>query len=222
MSARWQDVLHDALQDEALWDQGVEAARNACVAGAPLAAAAITAAAYYDNPLTGVRALVRAYTQLGPLALETAAWRAALVPQCDPELDLPSFTPGFGFSHEAAAARVREAVRDLHALTNGPRLGFWLQHATSLEALAGALNGAGLCALTFLDLQVPLEEAERRYLLLRIEPALAAAQRARQAGLAHVPFFEHGYDYQGAWPSGNLPEPCSDRELATLKQAVGL
>jgi hypothetical protein len=122
----------------------------------------------------------------------------------------------------AAETALHQLACEMHAILPGARLGFWLEHVRELRAVAGPLNVAGLCALTFLDADVDADEAERRYLLLRLAPALAAAQRARRAGLARFPFFEDGYEYQGAWPSERIPEPCSDAELAALKREVGI
>jgi hypothetical protein len=225
MTRSWERTLEAALAAPALWDEGVEAARNACVAGAPLAAAAITAAAYYDNPLTGGRAMLAARARFAPLPLQIDAWLAALVPAAQPDAadagDAP-FVPGFGFVGTRAEAAVVATAGELYAITHGARLGFWRAHACAIRAVAGPLNLAGLCALLFLDAEVASDEAERRYLLLRLEPALAAAQRAQRAGLERFPFFENAYEYDGAWPSAPAPEPCSDQELAALKREVGI
>src|SRR3954467_10792363 len=87
------EQLRLGLSNPGTFDEGVEAARNACVAGAPLAAAAITAAAWYDNPFTGPPAL-RAWRQrLGPLPLTLEAWLDALVPSIAAETDGACFSP---------------------------------------------------------------------------------------------------------------------------------
>lgn len=225
MTTDWRSVLEARIDSAALWDEGVEAARNACVAGAPLAAAAITAAAYYDNPLTGGRALLAAFERFAALPLQLGAWQAALAtrPRTDPSAaGEPDPAPGFGFVAPAAEAAVLALAQELCTLTRGARLGFFCEHSSAIRAAAGPLNLSGLCALVFVDASLTAEEAERRYLLLRLGPALAAAQRSRRAGLARFPFFADGYHYDGAWPTERIPEPCSDEELAQLKREVGI
>ncbi|HMA91428.1 MAG TPA: hypothetical protein VKP30_02035, partial [Polyangiaceae bacterium] len=49
--------LRRDLTKAILYDEGIEAARNACAGGASIASAAITAAAFYDSPLDGIHAL---------------------------------------------------------------------------------------------------------------------------------------------------------------------
>jgi hypothetical protein len=218
VSARWEQCLEAALAADVLWDEGVEAARNACVAGAPLAAAAISAAAWYDNPLCGGRALLAAYTRFAGLPNQLDAWRAALVAD-----DTGSGgVPGFGFVSADAAAHVLASAQKLRALLPRGRLEHMLEWHSALSAQTGALNVAGLCALVFLDAGLDVDAAERRFLLLRLAPALAAAQRAKRAGLAGFPFFESSYRYEGAWPQQVALEPCSEAKLSQLKQAVGL
>jgi hypothetical protein len=215
-------ILEQAVHDPVLWDEGVEAARNACVAGAPLAAAAITAAAWYDNPLTGGRALLAAFACFEALSPRLDAWLAALAPTRHPETGDPAFVAGFGFVSERAAALVLQVGARLHEASGGPKLGFFLAEQRVIAQRAGALNLTGLCALVFADAGFDADQAERHYLLLRLAPALAAAQRARRAGLAQFPFFEHDYTYEGRWPSTEATEPCSEARLLQLKRAVGL
>lgn len=215
-------ALAVALSSPSLWDEGVEAARNACVARAPLASAAIAAAAFYDNPLTGVRALRRLMRCLSGVSVDGDAWLAVLRPAPHPETDDTDFVPGFGYVSEQRGAAVFDACRVLHRAVGGERLGFYLRSAHVLRPTAGRLNATGMCGLAFLDAGLSEDEAELRFLMLRLEPALAAAQRARRTGLSNFPFFEDGYAYEGAWPSPNVSEPCSDGELAALKKAVGI
>lgn len=222
MTSPWFLLLEQAVHEEVLWDEGVEAARNACVAGAPLAAAAITAAAWYDNPLTGSRALLSALARLEALPAKLDAWLAALAPAQHPETGDPEFVPGFGFVGERAAAHVQQLAARLHQVSAGERLGFYLAQQPALTRRAGALNFTGLCALAFADAGFDADQAERTYLLLRLAPALVAAQRARRAGLASFPFFENDYTYEGGWPTTEATEPCSEGRLEALKKAVGL
>lgn len=218
MSTRWEQTLEAALAADVLWDEGVEAARNACVAGAPLAAAAITAAAWYDNPLCGGRALLGAYARFAALSDQLEAWRSALVAD-----DVGSGgVPGFGFVSADAAAHVLASAQALRTLLPRGRLELFLEFQSALLAQTGPLNVAGLCALVFLDAGLDEDAAERRFLLLRLAPALAAAQRAKRAGLAGFPFFEQGYHYDGAWPAQPALDACSETRLAQLKLAVGL
>lgn len=222
MTSSWYGLLEQAAHDAVLWDEGVEAARNACVAGAPLAAAAITAAAWYDNPLTGGRALLVARERFSSLSPQLETWLRALAPLPHPETGDPEFVAGFGFVGERAAVRTRELAARLHEITAGPRLGFYLTHQVAITRRAGPLNFTGLCALVFADACIDEDQAERSYLLLRLSPALAAAQRARRAGLPAFPFFEKEYEYEGSWPTSEATEPCSEARLSLLKKAVGL
>lgn len=221
MNPDWQRVLEARIDSPELWDAGVEAARNACVAGAPLAAAAITAAAYYDNPLTGARAMVPALERFASWPLSLEAWRTALASKYDGPHDEVA-APGFGFVGPAAEAALLALAQELSAITQSVRLAFYCEHSAAIREVAGPLNLAGLCALLFADAQIGADEAERRFLLLRLGPALAAAQRARRAGLSSFPFFEDGYHYDGAWPTERIPEPCSAQEFERLKREVGI
>lgn len=215
-------LLERAVHEEVLWDEGVEAARNACVAGAPLAAAAITAAAWYDNPLTGGRALLVALARFAALSSNLDAWLEALSPAPHGETGDPEFVAGFGFVGERAAARVQQLAAQLHQAGTGSKLGFYLTQQSAITRRAGALNFTGLCALAFADAGFDADQAERSYLLLRLAPALVAAQGARRAGLASFPFFEKDYTYEGGWPTTEATEPCSAGRLVELKKAVGL
>jgi hypothetical protein len=218
----WFTLLEQAIHEEVLWDEGVEAARNACVAGAPLAAAAITAAAWYDNPLTGGRALLAALARFQVLPARLDAWLTALCPAPHQDTGEADFVAGFGFVEAPAATRVRQLGAHVHEVSRGPKLGFFLDQQAAIVARTGPLNFTGLCALAFVDAGFDADEAERRYLLLRLAPALVAAQRAQRAGLAQFPFFEDGYSYEGGWPSSVATEPCSEGRLSALKRAVGL
>jgi hypothetical protein len=218
----WESVLEVELSAAALWDEGVEAARNACVAGAPLASAAIAAAAFYDSPLVGGRAMLAAMARFTDLALDLPAWLEALRPGLEPESGETGFVPGFGYANAAREAAVLSAGEALRAHVPAGRLAFCLEQRRALREHAGPLNVAGLCALLFLDAGLDAQEAELRFLLLRLRPALEAAQRAKRAGLTGFPFFEDGYAYEGRWPETRITEPCSDEELEQLKKAVGL
>lgn len=213
------DLAHE-LSAQALFDEGVEAARNACVAGASIAAAAITAAAWYDNPLTGVPALLGCMARIEPLPFDVARWIDALRPGPHPETGDPDFTPGFGFVAKPAADAVRAACTRLAAARGGPpprpRSAFFLEHARAIQAAVGSLNQAGLAALLFVDHGVEKAEAERTFLVWRLETAIAQAQRARSAGLASFPFFGDRYAYEGSRP----PERTLD--LAALRLELGL
>jgi hypothetical protein len=220
MNAPWQARLAVELGARVLWDEGVEAARNACVAGASIAAAAISAAAYYDNPLTGIGALRACMSRLEALPLELPVWRAALGPRAYPELSAGEFSPGFGFVTPAQAEAVLEACRRLSAdepPRSAPRRSFWLEHNGQLSALTGPLNPAGLTALCFLDHGRDIEHAERLFLSWRTDTAVAEAQRARRAGLAAFPFLSDGFVYEGEWPA-----PPRPRDRAALLERLGL
>lgn len=213
-------ALRRELADPELFDEGVEAARNACVAGASIASAAITAAAFYDNPLTGLGALRACMRRLESTPPELGALRAALAP--GPPQDAPDapFTPGFGFVSSAHASLLLAAARRLL----GPPVGhaampigsFLLSVYEQVAPLTGPLNHAGLAALVFLDGRVSLEQAERWYLLARVEIAITEAQKTRRAGLAAFPFLSEHYVYEGPRP------PVRTFDVDDLRRRVGL
>jgi hypothetical protein len=211
------EALAIELASERLQDEGIEAARNACVAGASIAAAAITAAAYYDNPLTGIVALAACMVQLGDVPLDAESW-ARRCARC-PTAELP-FAPGFGYvtldraaAVADAAARLLERARPERAL---PRLGFWLEQRQTLSAALGPLNAAGLAALVFLDREVPSLTAQRWFMARRIEVAMAEAELARAGGLGDFPFFSERHHYEGRTPS------LRTLDLVRLMREVGL
>jgi len=212
--------LMSELAHEALHDEGVEAARNACVAGAPLASAAITASAWYDNPLTGAPALRECLRRLNGLSRGAAAFAAAFVPATHPETSDPGWAPGFGFVTELQAATLLAAAERLRVSVEackGPgMLGFFLAHAHDIMATSGPLNAAGLTALVFADHAASSDAAERAFLLARLDVALDQAARARAAGLAQFPFFAKEYIFEGTSP------PVRRFDLETLMQRVGL
>jgi hypothetical protein len=208
------------LASRALHDEGVEAARNACVGGASIASAAIAAAAWYDNPLTGAPAVLRCMARLAPLPLDIDRWIAAARPERHPDTSDPDFTPGFGFVSSAQAEVIARACARLVAARRGawgaPRGAFFLEHRRAIEAEAGPLNHAGLAALLFLDEGIRADEAERTFLVCRIETATSEAQRARSNGLGAFPFFADSYRYEGHRP----PERTLD--LSALRVRLGL
>jgi hypothetical protein len=197
------------LQRQELFDPGVEAARNACAAGASLASAAITAAAYYDNPLTGSGALVACLRRLGELSGDdlpggSTAALARFIEAFERIRVDEQPQPGFGHVTRAQALAVSELARELAAACDCPsgarRLLFFLEHAEPLFEALGALNPAGLAALVFHDHGVAEDEAEALYLMCRIEAAVREARAARAAGLSRFPFSAYRYVYEGARP----------------------
>jgi hypothetical protein len=196
-----------------LCDEGIEAARNACVAGASLAAAAVTAAAYYDNPLTGAPALRACMRCLGALRFELSVWQSELAPRAAAGAGEPAFTPGFGFvlpgGEIAAIAALRRLLEREPAATS-PYRRFWVEHHRQLRKQAGALNATGLAALTFLDHGLDVDAAEQHFLLAKIAVALREAQAARQVGVAAIPFGGVRYVYEGPLPA---PKPRDRRAL---------
>lgn len=214
MSCECRALLASELAGEALFDQGVEAARNACVAGATLAAAAITASAWYDNPLTGTRALLDCMAKLDEAPLSLEAWQRAFAPGVHPETHDECFSPGFGFVSEEQADCLLRAARRLAGCPRAERLRFYVAHCSELGL--GALNAAGLTGLVFSDHAVSLDDAEREFLLCRVDVAMQQAARARSNGLARFPFFSEAYVYEGS-----SPEPRS-RSLSAAMRRVGL
>lgn len=220
MNAAGSDALLDALGRElardSSFDEGIEAARNACVAGASVAAAAITAAAYYDSPVTGIRALAENMRRLASLPLEAGAWLAAFRP--DPRSEL-EFAPGFGYIGEARARAVVEAAQRLTQVGSGAAhrtLQCWLDCRLRLEPVLGPLNVVGLAALAFTDAAVEVSVAERQFLSWRIATAMEEAALARERGLAAFPFFTSGYRYEGSSP------PVKSFDRPRLMREIGL
>lgn len=217
MTRRWAHQLAREFSREDLFDEGVEAARNACVAGASIAAAAITAAAFYAGPLLGLPALRGCMKRIRRLPLDEEAWARALRPSPHPDTLDEAFVPGFGYVGPPQAIAVLDACR--RWAESGPgrhHSRFFLRHRQALCAVAGPLNQVGLAALAFVDRGVSLDRAERWFLLWRLRPALAEAQRARRLGVKTYPFLSKQYHYEGARP------PVRSFNLARLMQQLGL
>jgi len=207
----------ELLAGELFVDEGIEAARNACVAGASLAAALSTAAAYYDNPFTGAPALRACMLRFGGLPLTLEAWlsEAARLAE-DDRADVP-FVPGFGFLLPARASVVLSECRRLIARgAAGLRCRFVLEHHLALARAAGPLNATGVAALFFLDHGADIDVAERRFLLLRSELALMEAEKARRTGLHVFPFLSERHVYEGHTP------PAVPLDVPALMQRLGL
>ncbi|MGH8610082.1 MAG: hypothetical protein ACREX9_22535 [Gammaproteobacteria bacterium] len=108
-------------------------------------------------------------------------------------------------------------MSELHAGRESPRrIGFFLENRRAICEVSGPLNQAGLAALTFADHGLGAEEAERSFLLYRLGPALAEAQKARRGGVQAFPFFSDRYVYDGTWP------PARKLDLAQLMREVGI
>lgn len=199
----WKRALRRELAGEPFFDEGVEAARNACVAGASIASAAITAAAYYDNPLTGIGALRACMERLAHAPFELVGFREALAGAPHPGAPESGFAPGFGFVAGARAEAVAAAGLRLvkhRSDGSGRLLRFFLGSRPMIEASLGPLNPAGLAALVFVDHGVEIERAERWFLSWRIDAAVAEAQKARRGGLGNFPFLSERYVYEGSRP----------------------
>src|SRR5512137_1994732 len=96
-------LLRRELASSLLFDEGIEAARNACVAGASIAAAAMVAAAYSDSPVVGIPALRLCMGSLQSTALDVAAWCIAFRQRDGSETPDFAFAPGFGLVTEQQA-----------------------------------------------------------------------------------------------------------------------
>ena len=216
------EALAHTLGQSVLFDEGVEATRNACVAGAPIAAAVVTAAAYYSNPLTGVPALLSCMERLRCSETRTASWLEAFAKSPHPSTGDPDYAPGFGFMRADQQRAIAEAAGRMLSELPGPRLALYVASRGILEAQLGPLNQAGLCAFVFVDQGLSADAAERTFVLLRMEPALVEAQRARLSGLKNFPFFTDTYRYEGPWPAPRSEADESDLDLRTLAQEVGL
>jgi hypothetical protein len=217
----WRHSLAALLARPSLHDEGVEAARNACVAGASIASAAITAAAWYDNPLTGISALRESMVRLSSLRapFKVDHWVSVMGRTSHRETGDPDFSPGFGFVTDAQARLVFAVARRYASKTREnelPYTTFFVSNWSEIVAATGPLNATGLAALLFLDHAVAIDDAERCFLLWRLEPAIIAAQRARESGLAGFPFFTEQYVYEGSMPKR---QPL---DMDALMKEVGL
>ena len=203
-----------------LYDEGIEAARNACVGGASIASAAMTAAAYCDNPFTGLPALRECLFRLESIPLSLESWRTKLAPPLPVVAHESDSPPGFGLVDPAQANFIGRACARLRnrccCPSRSARSTFFLEHEAALRHDLGCLNSTGLAALVFADHGVLSEEAERLYLAWKLEPAIREAQRARVAGLARFPFMSEQFDYEGSLPE--MPR----FDLAELMRQVGL
>lgn len=220
MNCDCQRQLVRELSHPSLFDEGIEAARNACVAGASIASALITAAAWYDNPLTGAPAVRECVERLGRAELDRAAVVAALGSTTHRATDEQAHGPGFGFiSAERSACVIMAAERLAKNPCDARRacaLTFYVRHRADLEPVLGPLNQAGLCALTYADHGIDGDQAERAFMLARLEVATIEAQKTRRRGLRSFPFFSEEYAYEGARPA---PRPL---ELQRWLSEVGL
>jgi hypothetical protein len=220
MKDEWRRLLASALASDVLFDEGVEAARNACVAGASIASAVIVAAAWYDNPLTGLPALRACMKRLSDLRLDVGEWQKALCRGTHPETGDGDFSPGFGFVNPLQAQAILDACRHLVAaqgnLQSCAFSAFFWENQERISAVSGPLNQAGLAALMFVDHRTDPEEAERSFLLWRIDTAVAAAERARRRGVPAFPFFTEQYVYEGSRPAAKT------LDMQALLRQVGL
>lgn len=197
--------LRQALANEVLHDEGIEAARNACAAGASIAAAAIVAAAYYDSPLVGIPALRRLMQELARIPRELHVWLSAFRRETGTTSSPSNFAPGFGYVNEEQAAFVIDACRRCLGRRTQARdasvCAFFLENHQSLTPFTGALNRVGLMAIVCTDLGTSLEDAERYFMTWRVECAILEAQKARARGLNQFPFLSEYHHYEGTWPS---------------------
>jgi len=212
--------LRRELRGEILFDQGVEVARNACVAGAPVAAAAIGIAAYSGSPLVGLAALRECMGRLERSSLRVASWIDAFrfVEQASTSTRL--FAPGFGYIRPKGAARVRRACRlvavEQLRFGRGRLSEFYSNHHAELTEQCGPLNAVGLMALVFLELGLSRNRAERFMLVWQVERAVIEAQRVQGIGAARYPFLSEAYCYEGSWPAPN------DRPVDDYPRRIGL
>lgn len=196
--------LRHELTQPVLFDEGIEAARNACAGGASIASAAITAAAFYDSPLVGIRALRECMDLLQLLPLEIDAWLDTFHLRQDPTTRETIFAPGFGYVDPQQAAFLVSACRRHSSRRSGQlkaaRCSFYLKHKERLLGTCGPLNRIGLMALVSSDHGVTVEDAERNFLLWQLDSAIREAQRARREGLGKFPFLSEYHQYEGIWP----------------------
>lgn len=207
-----------------VFEQALEIARNACVAGASIAAAAIGVAAFCDSPLVGVPALRVCMARLAHLELTAEAWRRAFRRGCTGIERQSEPAPGFGYVNAACAANVRAACRRIltaQQRRSGGRLTrFFLAQHTRIDRTCGALNPIGLMALVFVDEGVVPARAERHFLYWHIRRALVEAQRSSVIGTGRFPLLSELQQYEGTWPEPHQ-QPTRDyrREIGLTGSA---
>lgn len=206
------------MANPTLFDEGVEAARNACVAGASISSAAITIAAYCDNPLTGIPALRELLGRLKRLEFDTPHWLDELSTATEGSETSPMSFPGFGYVNRAQSDEIYRTCQTLavHDSATAPYCQFYLRHRATLESRLGALNSTGLAALAFAAHGIEEDDAERLFLLWKTEPALVAAQRARRDGMSLFPFHSKALHYEGPMPAKRT------FDFSSLARQVGL
>src|SRR5512145_432452 len=206
--------LRRDLTKAILYDEGIEAARNACAGGASIASAAITAAAFYDSPLVGIHALRECMDALRSLPFDLEAWLREFRCRHDPTLGV-RFAPGFGYVAQEQAAFLVSVCERHFARRPGQaevtRCSFFLDHQAVLASSCGPLNRVGLMALVSLDHAIGIEDAERHFMLWQLDSAIREAQRARKQGLAGFPFLSEYHQYEGPWP--NEPQEAEGEYL---------
>jgi hypothetical protein len=212
--------LRLALAHQQLFDEGIEAARNACVGGASIAAAATVAAAYCDSPLVGAPALRDCMQRLDAMPMVVEDWVAAF--RCHPQAGTgkPIYAAGFGYASADQAALLRRICRRLlhqqQRTGSGARSVFYLQHHSLLTEHCGPLNRVGLMALVFVDQGCTLDDAERHFTVWNIERAIVEAQKTRRAGLSQFPFLSEIHRYEGPWPD------CASASTNDYLRMIGL
>ncbi len=209
--------MAERLAEPRLFDEIVEVARNACAGGASVVAAAIGCAAYLDNPLTGLPALRACMQRARALAPEDGDWLTRLAQPLRLPEEEARYLPGFGFVERRQADRIRRCAWSL--VEACPERSWLLRRVLGSESARealGPLNLTGLSALVLAAHGVQTRSAERLFLWWRMEPALAAAQEAREVGLSSVPFLADQMQYVGPRPA---LEPLSFDDLA---RKVGL
>lgn len=196
--------LRREMTQPMLFDEGIEAARNACAGGASIASAAITAAAFYDSPLVGIRALRECMELLQSLPFQLDAWLDTFRSRQDPTTRETTFAPGFGYVAPRQAAFLVSVCRRHFSQRSGQlkatRCSFYLDHQEPILGTCGPLNRIGLVALVSSDLGIAVEDAERHFLLWQLDSAIREAQRARREGLSKFPFLSEYHQYEGTWP----------------------
>jgi hypothetical protein len=197
--------LERELSHEILFDDGIEAARNACVAGASIAAAAIVAAAYSDSPLVGLPALRECMRQVESLPLTIDAWQTAFNSHRDAESQELVFAPGFGHVTEQQAAFLLSVCERVSACisrnSSESRTKYYLSHHHQITSGCGPINRVGLMSLVCVDQRVSYDDAEHMFVVLRIKSAISEAQKVRHDGLAQFPFLSEQFHYEGQWPT---------------------
>jgi citrate synthase len=191
------ELLAVALANPGPRDASVHAAMCAGVGGSPAAAALTAALAVGAGGAGGAREVLRALQAWAACGKDLGAWKSRWTAQAqqpgEPMDGWPAaeHPPGFDPHGVGTATPVRQVLTHLAALDADSRCA-WLQaNLASMEQAVGLpLSLLGVAAAALADLEMPPEEGEMLFLLLRLPGAAVHALEQRRSGHKRFPFYE--------------------------------